>query len=329
MKAKEILITSSGILISIILIYLTFKDVDFSKFILILKKSNYIFILLFFITTFFEMIARTLKWYFILKPIAKTSLKELFKIEVISLGANNILPFRIGELAKVFLVSRFYNISRTTSLSTVFIERLTDALTLFSLFLIYSRYAGINLFITKTSLFITLNILIISVILLFVFSERIISLKAVKAVERSHPDIHRFIIKIKNGGKAFKNPSLIILIMLSGIIQWNFDVLNNFLIAKALNITNIDYYRAALTVFAGSIAASIPSMPGYFGNYEYIVSKICINWQIDKETAILFATSVHLLTYIIITIFAIIFLYSFGLNFKNLINLSKTSKKEV
>lgn len=328
MKTKDILIASLGIIISFILIYLSFKNADFSKFLLILKKSDISFMFLFLISTFFELLFRTLKWYFILKPNVTTDLKQLFKIEVISLGINNILPFRMGEITKIFLVSHFYAISKTTVLSTVFIERLMDTLILFALLLLYSKLGGINILINKTSFFIILNLAIIAVIILFIFSDKIMIHPKVKKFQNYHPKIHSFIIKIKNGGVCFKSLWLTFLILGSGIIQWNFDVLNNFFMAKALKIHAIDFFKAAISVFAGSLSASVPSMPGYFGNYEYAVSRVCMSWGIDKETSLLFATSVHILGYIVITVSAVIFIYSLGLNFRKILSMSKNPKEK-
>ncbi len=326
MKTKDILISSLGIVISFFLIYLSFKNADFSKFFLILKKSDISFMFLFLISTFFELLFRTLKWYFILKPNVTVNLKQLFKIEVISLGINNILPFRMGEITKIFLVSHFYTIPKTTVLSTVFIERLMDTLILFALLLLYSKLGGINILINKTSFFVILNLAIIAIIILFIFSDKIILHPKIKKLENYHPKIHSFIIKIKNGGVCFKSLGLTFLILVSGIIQWNFDVLNNFFMAKALKIHAIDFFKAAISVFVGSLSTSVPSMPGYFGNYEYAVSRVCMSWGIDKETSLLFAASVHILGYIIITISAIIFIYSLGLNFRKILSISKNPK---
>ena len=326
MKLKDIILTFAGLLISLFLIYLSFRNVDFSKFLAVTERVNYSYIFLFFLSTFFEMLFRTFKWYFILIPVTKVPLKDLFKIGVISLGINNILPFRIGEITKMFLVSRFYEVSKTTVISTIFVERLVDTLILFALLLIYSHLGSINIIINRPSFIFLIFVLIFIVILFFIFLEKILMHKKLKEFELSHPKIHSIIVKIKNGGVCFKNPYLFFMILFTGVIQWNFDVLNNYFIAKALKLNIMDYFKSAISVFVGSLSASVPSMPGYFGNYEYAVSRVLMSWRIDRETAVFFATSVHILTYLIITVSAIIFIYSMGLNFRKVISLSKREK---
>lgn len=324
MKLTDILAASLGILISVFLIYLTFSNIEINIFLNHLSKMNILYIPLFLFSTFFEIFFRTLKWYFILLPIVNVKITKLFKFEVIALGINNILPFRMGEISKMFLVAKNYNIPKTTVLSTVFVERLLDTIMLFLIFLIYSFAGGINIpFITKETGIIIISIIIIFIYIFFVYSERLIETERFQRFEKKHPKIHSIIMKIKNGGICFKSPKITTTILITGILQWNFDVLNNYIIAKSLSIHQLNLSRSAITVVAGSLSASIPSMPGYFGNYEYAISRVCMLWGIEKELATLFPAVVHILTYIILTLTAVLFIYMEGMSLKKLLTSQK------
>lgn len=323
MKFKDIILALIGLLISFFLIYLTFRNIDFKKTITILLSCDFRFIFLFIISIFFEIVFRTLKWYLIILPNFKVNFTDLFKFEVIGLGINNILPFRMGEITKMLLVAKFYSASKTVVLSTIFVERILDSLILFILLLFYSKIGGINIIINANFVFIVLNIIIIVILFGFRYSDIILNINYFKNFEKKHPKIHSVILKIRMGGVCFKNIGLTILILFIGVVQWNFDVLNNFFIAKSLDIREIDYFRAAITVFVGSLATSIPSMPGYFGNYEYAISRVCMSWSIDENLSIIFPTAVHILSYLIITISAVVFIYSLGFNLRRIINISK------
>jgi len=308
MRKKDILIAFLGFGISFILIYSTFKNFDFEIVFPVIKKLKIGFLFTFFISTFLEIIFRTLKWYFIILPLKKVDFLKLFKFEVISLGINNILPFRMGEVAKMFLLSKNYSLSKTTSLSTVFVERLLDTFILVGLFLIYSYIGNINLGVNKNFIILILLLVSITVFVFFIYIEKILNSSSFSNISVKHPKIYDLIIKIKNGGLCFKKTYILFLTILSGVVQWNFDFLNNFFIAKSMDI-NLNYFKSAATVFAGSLSASIPSMPGYFGNYEYAISRVMILWQFDKNISVLFPTIIHLLTYILITSSALVFIY--------------------
>ncbi len=322
MKMKDLFFAFIGVIISIFFIYITFSKIDTSILFRHLSKLNLSYIGLFFISTFFEIFFRTLKWYIILKSFADIEMNKIFRFEVISLGINNILPFRIGELSKVFLVSKYYPISKTTVLSTVFIERLIDTVMIFLLLISYSIVGGMNIpFMSKkNAVYIIISILIF-IYTFFVYSDKILHKDFFKKFEKKHPYIHSIFIKIRNGGLCFHKTSTTLFIITTAALQWHFDVLNNYIIAKALFIDLIDFPKAALSVVAGSLSASIPSMPGYFGNYEYAVSRLCMFWGVEKELATLFAVLIHIISYIIITLTALIFVYYEGINIKNLISL--------
>ena len=324
MKKKDVFISILGIPISILLIYLTFKDFNFNSVIPIVKNIKIYFFLLFLISTFWEIFFRTLKWYLIILPSKKTDFKELFKFEIISLGINNILPFRMGEISKMFLLSQKYSLSKTTAISTVFVERILDTFILFGSFLIYSSLGNINIGIRKENIILILIVLSVMIFLIFIYIDKIIELKTFSDIEKNHPKIHQILIKIRKGGICFKNPRLTFLILLSGLIQWNFDVLNNFIIAKAMKI-DLDYFKAAITVFAGSVSASIPSMPGYFGNYEYAISRVMILWGVDRNISVIFPSLIHILSYSIITSCAIVLIYK---EKETMINIFKKIRKD-
>lgn len=323
MRLKDIITAVIGLIISLSLIYITFSNIDRYIILSHLKDINMLYIPLFVISTFFEIFFRTMKWYLILLPTTKTKLWNLFKFEVIALGINNILPFRIGELSKVFLVSRKYDISKTLVLSTVFIERLFDTIMLFLIFIIYSIVGKINIpLITKKTGIAIIILVLIFIYLFFILSANLIN-KSQK-IQKKHHKLYSFIVKLQNGGACFKSIKISFLIIIAGIIQWNFDVLNNYIIAKSLSIKEIDISKAAITVVAGSFSASIPSMPGYFGNYEYAISRVCMFWGIEKELATLFPTVIHVLSYVLITSSAILFFYTDNIKIKNIL----ISKKE-
>lgn len=326
MKLKDIMVAAIGIIISFLLIYLTFSNVDTYIFLSHLKDIDLKYIPLFVISSFFEIFFRTMKWYFILLPTIKTDIWKLFKFEVIALGINNILPLRMGELSKIFLVSKNYNASKTLVLSTVFIERLIDTIMLFLIFISYSIVGNINLPLIKreTSIIVILSIIIFIYLFFVLFEKTTKNSQHFHDIPKKHPKIYSLIVKIQNGGMCFKSLKLTFLIITVGIIQWNFDVLNNYIIAKSLSINEIDISKAAITVVAGSLSASIPSMPGYFGNYEYAISRICIIWGIEKELSILFPTIIHILSYLLITTTAVWFFYTDGIRIKNIL----ISKKE-
>ena len=66
----------------------------------------------------------------LLGGIKTINVRTLFPIVVIGYMANNILPFRLGELVRAYYLKNKEEVSTATALSTIFIERIMDGLAL-------------------------------------------------------------------------------------------------------------------------------------------------------------------------------------------------------
>lgn len=73
---------------------------------------------------------RTIRWRYLLKPVADVSTSRLFPVVLIGLMANNIAPARVGELVRAYLVGERESMSKSTALGTIAVDRAFDGLTL-------------------------------------------------------------------------------------------------------------------------------------------------------------------------------------------------------
>ncbi|HUN22523.1 MAG TPA: lysylphosphatidylglycerol synthase transmembrane domain-containing protein [Anaerolineales bacterium] len=135
-KNNNILILAFGILFSALALWLTFKDIDFASVKQELLSANYWWlipaVLLFLVSNF----GRGMRWRAMLQDIP--SPKRIFFIVHTGYMVSNILPFRLGELARVYLVSREKGLTTMQAFSTAVLERLLDVLvvTLFMVLLL-------------------------------------------------------------------------------------------------------------------------------------------------------------------------------------------------
>ena len=91
------------------------------------------------------------------------------------------------------------------------------------------------------------------------------------------------------------------------------DALVFYIMACALGIQNIiDGFKCVVLLFSVAAAASVPGVPGGFGNYEFAIAKVAGSWGVDKETAFAYATGAHLVTYMVVTVTGLIFVYQMG-----------------
>ena len=79
---------------------------------------------------FLAVLVRTWRWDYLLRPLKRIPVRRLFPVVVIGYMGNNIFPFRIGELLRAYVLKRNEEVSISSSLATIVVERIFDGLTM-------------------------------------------------------------------------------------------------------------------------------------------------------------------------------------------------------
>jgi uncharacterized protein (TIRG00374 family) len=152
MKAKVKVLLAT--LIAVILIIFLLSQIQLNELINTLASLNPSFLLFGFIFYSFSYLLRALRFYLLLNR--EISPKDLFNVVCVHNAMNNIMPARTGEIAYIYLLSKYHNRKVGEGLATLFIARMFDLISVSILFflsiLILGRVSGfvviiINLFI--------------------------------------------------------------------------------------------------------------------------------------------------------------------------------------
>jgi uncharacterized membrane protein YbhN (UPF0104 family) len=86
-----------------------------------------------------------------------------------------------------------------------------------------------------------------------------------------------------------------------------------YILGLAFGLGNVvDIFRGVALVFTGAIAASVPGMPGYFGNYELVMMKVLSTWGVPEDLGFAYISFGHVLGYILVTLLGMFFIYRMG-----------------
>ncbi|MDP2953415.1 MAG: lysylphosphatidylglycerol synthase transmembrane domain-containing protein, partial [Chloroflexota bacterium] len=167
-----------GLLVGLAFLVLFLYRTDLSEMGHALAQANYIFLLPAMGAYFVAVWLRTLRWQILLAPLGRVSRGRLFPVVVIGYMANNILPVRLGELARAYLLGEKEKMSKAAVLATVLVERLMDGVALIFFLLLtlpflplgrwlgdLGRPLGLSLEATQ-ALFLTLSALFLGILLL-------------------------------------------------------------------------------------------------------------------------------------------------------------------
>ena len=128
-----------GFTLSAILLWLVLRNIDGARMlqaVLAINSGYFALSLVFYLLTIF---CRSVRWRYLLASERPIAVSSLLSATSIGLMTNNVLPLRIGDVARAYLIGRQAKISGVTAFATLAVERIVDALCLLSILGFYLR----------------------------------------------------------------------------------------------------------------------------------------------------------------------------------------------
>jgi uncharacterized protein (TIRG00374 family) len=87
-------------------------------------------------------VTRTMRWCYLLEPIGTARFSTAFRTTVIGFAAIALLPARIGDILRPYLLARREGFNATSTFATIVMERLLDLVTVLVLLAVYVLVLG-------------------------------------------------------------------------------------------------------------------------------------------------------------------------------------------
>jgi uncharacterized protein (TIRG00374 family) len=312
-----------GLVVSVIALYLALKDVQFGALISTLAGVRYFYVLLGVLTVIVLMGIRTVRWQLLLHPVKPIRFHNLFSVYMIGHMANNILPARLGELVRVYLVGSQEKISKSASLATVVVERLFDIGSLFAilgLVSVYFKTLDFPAWVWSSSLVIftvSLVILIILIILTY-FPPLIISFLENRLAflpRRLHKRVIGIAESFLDGLNILKKGRVLWRVAGLSAVVWAFQ-----LVIFLMGFLAFKFYLPPAALFMlvliTSLAMAVPSSPAYIGTYQISVIIALAVFDVGRDAAFGYSLVVHAMQAFPITTLGLIYAWKGHLSLK-------------
>jgi uncharacterized protein (TIRG00374 family) len=202
---------------------------------------------------------------------AMPTMAGLGEIIFLSWFANCLVPAKLGDAYRGYLLKRAANVSFSRTMGTVLAERIFDMLVLFILMLA----SGLRLFGDKLPdiveyLFVAGGVLVVIVVLALVTMRQF-----GRHVERLLPlRLRAFYARFEEGTlQSFRNIPLILLLT---IVVWAIEAARLWLILSALGLLNVGLPVVIFTSLAASLLTTLPVTPAGLGLVETSVTGILV-----------------------------------------------------
>ena len=125
---KRVIQTLAGLAISGVALWLTLRGKHLGRIWSMMLHADYRWLWPYLAILLGIHVIRTVRWGILLEPVAKVPFSRLNAVAAVGFMALMILPFRLGEFARPYLVAERPRIRVSAALSSVVVERVADGL---------------------------------------------------------------------------------------------------------------------------------------------------------------------------------------------------------
>lgn len=273
---------------------------------------------------------RARRWRTILEPVAgKLGLPPLWRATAIGMMVNNVVPARAGEIARAFALTRETSLPFATSLASLAVDRLFDAIVLLLLAVValldpalgrVNTIAGrpLSSFAAGAGTFVF--ILLAGLYALVFFPQQLLRVFELFA-RRVSPTVEdrgrRVLETFIDGLSVLRQPGHFVAVLAWTIAHWLVNAVGFWLAFKAVGISAP--FSAALFLQAFiALGTAVPALPGFFGIFEYMSVHGLSVYGVSQEQAATWAIGYHLFSFVPITVIGAYYFTRLGVRLRDL-----------
>lgn len=319
-----------GILISLVLLFLAFRQTDPERIWTLILAADRRYLLLAFIFHIAGLGLRAGRWRLLFWRQGNLPYADFLDSVNIGYLVNNLFPVRLGDLVRSVLLGRWLQIGVPRVLSATVLERVLDSalilLLFFSLFLVLPLPA----FALNVGLLMALAITVALAFMLLLLQQqararrwlhwllsRLPGFEAEKWTERLMGLVHGF--------GALQQAGALLPFLGWSILVWAQTVLAFWFTMKAFD-PHIGLGLAALATAAAALGLAAPSAPAGLGTFEAAVIGALLLSNIDEDVARSMAISLHFLSFLALNFAGFFSLVRRGIGYRHLVSLAENEE---
>lgn len=279
---------------------------------------------------------RVVRWRLLLRGEDGSALPfaPLWHAVAIGFMANNILPFRIGELMRTWAASRLTRARFSASLSSVAVERVFDALTVIAMLalglLLAGLPPGVELFGTPVTRLATASGVLVAAALVAGIVVVSFPLAAERLIRRMVPSeqlanrVVNLLEGLRHGLGVLRSPSRTAMVVAWSVVIWLVNALSFWVMMAAFHLP-VGFAGVLLMQGVLVLGVAAPTTPGYVGVFEAVIKAVLLLFAVPADRAVAYAVTYHITTFLPIVLLGAWSLMRTSLNFAALRDAPRSS----
>ena len=279
---------------------------------------------------------RLLRWYYLLRPLGLKKFRPALNAGAIGLAAIVIVPLRLGEFVRPYIISRDTHIPMSAALGTAVVERVIDGLSVtlilfLTLFTVTTRADAPAVVWTAGVISLAAFSSIMTVLMLCWWQrQRTIAILrtignkvSAKLTQKLLALLDSFldgVASLRTGGDLYR-------FLFYTILYWIGNALTLTYLANAFGI-ELGVWEGFAVMSMLVIGIMVPGGPGHIGTFEFFLQaglSLFVAVSLMPEKVLAFVATLHVLQFLIQVLFAIPFWLADGINLRRALAAAKTN----
>lgn len=247
---------------------------------------------------------RGLRWSVLLRDVRPVRVGAATEVFAIGFLANNVLPARLGDVARAFVLADRAGIPASTSFANILLERIFDGLTVVALLLAVLGLAPPPTAAWTGTLGLWTGVAFgLAVLVAFVLAQsdalarRAVALATRPLPASLRPKVEALALRLLAGVLVLRNPTRTLAVVALSLAVWALEVGVYVLLARAFHLA-LDPSALTLTMAVLTLGLTAPSAPAFVGVFEGLVVAALALYGVGTSEATAFAIGLHLVHFV-------------------------------
>jgi uncharacterized protein (TIRG00374 family) len=327
----------AGIVLSGLLTWLALRGTNLDEVTSALTRVDMSSLLWAVVLTYLVLWLRSVRWRLLLMGIAPVSLRHVFEASLLGYMINYVLPIRIGELVRAYLVGTHGGFSRSAALATVVVERVIDVLSILIIFACISPFMVlpqgqgqlVGLLQGGAFLLSLAGSGALLMILVFRRHTELLANLLVRWFGDIAPGIARQAWRVSafaQGLRWGQGIGSLLMLGLLTLLIWAMTVAQIMVLAFGMGF-DLPWVAGWLVLVALAVGVSLPSAPGMVGTFHYAALLVLLMYAVPQAEALSYAILLHAVSVVPIVLVGLALTWLGGLSLRKLLALEQDDTK--
>jgi hypothetical protein len=322
-----------GLGITLLFLFLFLYQTDFGEMGRELGEAKYRFLLPAILIYFGGVLFRSVRWRYLLKPLGSFSSFRLFPLIVIGFLVNNVLPARLGIVARAIILGERESISKMATGGTLVVEQVFDGVTLLFFIAVIAVFGVSVGGVLQSTIYIVAGLFLGALVLCFILASsprlarRGVSLLVHILPQRWRGKTEGWLARLIEGLGIMRRPGKLIVVFALSTLVWLCEAGTFCMVAFAFDL-GLPFYVFMLAAAVANLAWALLMTPGGLGPFDYFAQQTVIYFGVSGAVATSYVVALHAIILLPMIALGFIFLWMANLSLAKIMPAERRLAKD-